>query len=208
MTITCPHCQHHRVVSSKAVPPETVRILCPKCGGRFPWPPPRKQPPTAKAVSPAVSRAPLPTLPATKPLTTAGFGLRLVSQLIDGLVYSMLMLVLGVGLAIIISNFGGNDPHALTMMIILAVFVVIAVNWLYAVFFIGYCGQTPGKMVTRIKVVRTNGDEVGFGAAIFREVVGKFISCMLLFCGYLMVLFDDRHQGLHDKIADTYVIKL
>jgi len=94
------------------------------------------------------------------------------------------------------------------MMSVLAFFVIIASSWLYSVFFIGYCGQTPGKMVTRIKVVRSDGSEVGFGAAIFRELVGKFISTLLLGCGYLMVLFDEKNQGLHDKIADTWVIKL
>lgn len=207
MTITCPHCQHQRVVPATAIPSNTVRILCPKCDNRFPWPPPAKKVPAAQPSRPAVIRPTLPPGP-KQPAGTAGFGLRLISQLIDAMVFSMLMLTLGVGLALIISYFGGNNPQALTMMSLLAFFVVVAVNWLYAVFFIGYCGQTPGKMVTRIKVVRTNGAEVGFGAAIFREVVGKFISCMLLFCGYLMVLFDDRHQGLHDKIADTYVIKL
>jgi len=75
------------------------------------------------------------------------------------------------------------------------------------VLFIGYCGQTPGKMTTRIKVIRCNGAEVGYGAAIFREVIGKFISALLLLIGYVMIGFDEQKQGLHDKIADTYVIK-
>ena len=78
----------------------------------------------------------------------------------------------------------------------------------YAVFFTGYCGQTPGKMVLRIKVIRTDGSPINYGRAALREVLGKFISSILLGIGYLMVAFDNRKQGLHDKIADTYVIKL
>ena len=78
----------------------------------------------------------------------------------------------------------------------------------YAVFFTGYCGQTPGKMALRIKVIRTDGSPVSYGRAVLREVLGKFISSILLGIGYLMVAFDNRKQGLHDKIADTYVIKL
>jgi len=81
-------------------------------------------------------------------------------------------------------------------------------GYAYLVFFTGYCGQTPGKMAVRIKVVRTNGAEVGFGRAFLREVVGKFCSKIILGVGYLMVAFDPRKQGLHDKIADTCVIKL
>jgi uncharacterized RDD family membrane protein YckC len=78
----------------------------------------------------------------------------------------------------------------------------------YYVFFTGYCGQTPGKMALRIKVIRTNGMEIGYGKAALREVLGKFVSGILLGIGYLMVAFDLQKQGLHDKIADTYVIKL
>jgi uncharacterized RDD family membrane protein YckC len=34
------------------------------------------------------------------------------------------------------------------------------------------------------------------------------VSGLILGIGYLMVAFDERKQGLHDKIADSYVIKL
>jgi uncharacterized RDD family membrane protein YckC len=78
----------------------------------------------------------------------------------------------------------------------------------YAVFFTGYCGQTPGKMALRIKVIRTDGAPITYGRAALREVLGKFVSGILLGIGYLMVAFDSKKQGLHDKIADTYVIKL
>ena len=78
----------------------------------------------------------------------------------------------------------------------------------YAVFFVGYCGQTPAKMMLRIKVIRTDGRAMSYGRAALREVLGKFISSILLGIGYLMVAFDGKKQGLHDKIADTYVIKV
>ena len=78
----------------------------------------------------------------------------------------------------------------------------------YYVFFTGYCGQTPGKMAIRVKVIRTDGSEIGYGRAFLREVPGKFLSGLILGIGYLMIAFDAQKQGLHDKIADTYVIKL
>ena len=63
-------------------------------------------------------------------------------------------------------------------------------------------------MALRVKVIRTDGSHVTYGRAALREVPGKFISSILLCVGYLMVAFDSQKQGLHDKIADTYVIKL
>jgi len=211
MTITCPHCRHSRDIDPMAVPADVVRVLCPRCGKRFVWPPedPPLQPPKRKREP---EKKPVPSLnmpPQARPTPkTAGFGLRFIAQLIDSLVYSALTLLIAIGFYLIISYFGGYNERALGMMGMLAVFVILVSSWLYSVFFIGYCGQTPGKMVTRIKVVRSGGGEVGFGAAIFRELVGKFISTLLFGCGYLMVLFDEKNQGLHDKIADTWVIKL
>jgi len=204
MTIICPHCRYSRDIDPLTVPANVVRVLCPECGKRFPWPP--KEP---AAPRPEVEPRVRPALSVSRTLPqTAGFGLRLVAQLIDGLAYGLLTIIIAIGLYLIIAFFGDSNERVLGMMSGLALFTVIAVSWLFSVFFIGYCGQTPGKMVTRIKVVRSSGGEIGFGAAIFRELVGKFISTMLFGCGYLMVLFDEQHRGLHDKIADTRVIKL
>jgi len=170
----------------------------------------RQEPAPAAPLQPPAAPSPpsRPARPAPQATAKAGFGLRLIAVLIDGLVYTLALLLVALGLGGIIGQFGAANPQLLSMMILLALFVLLVLGSLYRVFFIGYCGQTPGKMVTRIKVVRTNGDEIGFGAAIFREVIGKLISALLFGCGYLMVLFDDQKQGLHDKIADTYVVKL
>ena len=63
-------------------------------------------------------------------------------------------------------------------------------------------------MALRIKVIMTDGSEITYGKAAMREILGKFVSGILLGIGYLMVAFDSQKQGLHDKIANTYVIKL
>ena len=54
----------------------------------------------------------------------------------------------------------------------------------------------------------SDGSDLTYGRAAKREILGKFVSSILLGIGYLMVAFDNQKQGLHDKIADTYVIKL
>jgi len=102
---------------------------------------------------------------------------------------------------------GFHSPEGRAIMLTVASFGVV-LGYAYRVFFIGYCGQTPGKMAVRVKVIRTNGAEVGYVRAFLREVVGKFLSKLILGIGYLMVAVDSRKQGLHDKIADTYVVKL
>lgn len=65
---------------------------------------------------------------------------------------------------------------------------------------------TIGKLALGIKVTDVNGERITFSKALLRNL-SKIISGVILMIGYLMILFDSKKQGLHDKIADTYVVK-
>jgi len=137
----------------------------------------------------------------------AGFWVRAVAYLLDSFLLGIVQVVLGLLIGLVIGMLGmatEGDPAVNTVLWLFGVTLSIG----YAVFFTGYCGQTPGKMALRIKVIRTDGSPISYGRAALREVPGKFISSILLGLGYIMVAFDKQKQGLHDKIADTYVIKL
>jgi uncharacterized RDD family membrane protein YckC len=134
----------------------------------------------------------------------AGFWLRLVALMIDGFLVLLIQIILGALLAYIGSN-GFNLHNSASMLVQLFSTIVSLFYW---IFFTGYCGQTPGKMLLRIQVVTSDGTTLGYGKAFYREVVGKFISSIILCIGYLMAAFDDQKQALHDRMAKTYVIKL
>jgi hypothetical protein len=80
-------------------------------------------------------------------------------------------------------------------------------------------GRTLGKWRQRLKVVRDNGDPVGWSGAFLRwgPVVGLTFALMYLLqgspLGAVIVLFlvtlwirNVNHQGLHDRIAHTIVV--
>jgi uncharacterized RDD family membrane protein YckC len=137
----------------------------------------------------------------------AGFWIRVVATMLDSFLLAAVQFVLTLLISLIVGLLGvavEGDPAINMVLWLFGASLSIG----YAVFFIGYCGQTPGKMALRIKVIRTDGSPVSYGRAVLREVLGKFVSSILLGIGYLMVAFDSQKQGLHDKIADTYVIKL
>ncbi|MYF78639.1 MAG: RDD family protein [Chloroflexi bacterium] len=73
-----------------------------------------------------------------------------------------------------------------------------------------FSGQSPGKVLAGIKVVRANGMDMGFGTGLLRETIGKLIAALPLIVplGFLWVLFDKENRGWHDKIADTKVIRV
>ena len=77
----------------------------------------------------------------------------------------------------------------------------------YFICFWGWRGQTPGKMVFRISIVRFDGARIGWRGAVIR-FLGYIISILLFLTGFFWVAFDMRRQGFHDKIADTFVITI
>lgn len=80
--------------------------------------------------------------------------------------------------------------------------------FLYYWLFTGLKGQTLGKMVVGIKVVNEQGNKPGLGIAALREVLGKFISAIFLYVGFLWIAWDREKQGWHDRIASTHVVKV
>jgi uncharacterized RDD family membrane protein YckC len=67
-------------------------------------------------------------------------------------------------------------------------------------------GQTPGKMVMNLRVVKTDGTPISDAEAVLRYV-GYLINSPILMLGWIWALIDANNQGWHDKIASTYVIK-
>lgn len=74
-------------------------------------------------------------------------------------------------------------------------------------------GQTIGKKMMRIRIVRTDGGPVGFGDGVaLRDWVMRavgFIPCLgpLISLVGILMIFGDERRCLHDRIAGTKVIK-
>ena len=121
----------------------------------------------------------------------AGFWIRLGAAVIDSLIVS----VVGGILRLIILRVG-------------SFWLIGLLPWLYYWLFTGLKGQTLGKMALGIKVVDEQGDMPGLGRAALREIPGKIVSLIALYLGFLWIIWDERKQGWHDKIAKTYVLRV
>jgi len=212
MLLTCPHCGFSKRIPRAQLPVDATRVHCPRCRKSFPLVRPTSAAARAVAAPQADTVASRetasPAVSAADGIAKAGFWIRLVAWVIDKILVGLLQVALG-GL-LLLAGFSytplvDNNLGALAQLIWL---FTIVVNIVYYVLFTGHCGQTPGKMAVRVRVIRRDGEPISYGRAFFREVPGKFISAVILGIGYLMVAFDDQKQGLHDRMADTYVIKL
>ena len=78
---------------------------------------------------------------------------------------------------------------------------------IYYVALTGLKGQTLGKMALGIMVVNAQGEVPGIRRAAFREIVGKFVSEIAIFLGYVWAGWDQEKRGWHDHIAKTHVVR-
>lgn len=143
----------------------------------------------------------------TGTMNYAGFWIRFVAKLIDGIVLSILAgVITTLGFS---SAFGlviaGNIEAALRAFS-LAALILMALNIAYNVLFVGKFGATPGKMVLRLRIVRADGSPVSYGRAAGR-FFAEWLSAIILNIGYIMAGFDDEKRALHDRLCDTRVVK-
>jgi uncharacterized RDD family membrane protein YckC len=210
MQITCPSCNYSKQINPAMLPPDTTRATCPKCGQCFELYSTEQEAVEKPQIEADSTQQPelAPQRIVSDALPKAGFWIRVVATLLDAAIVLTLQLVLGLMLVLAGVISVGNSETQLIALITLGQLFGFAINCAYYVIFTGHGGQTPGKMALRIKVIKCDGSDLGYGQAAFREIAGKFISAIILCIGYLMVAFDDQKQGLHDRMSDTYVIKL
>ena len=67
-------------------------------------------------------------------------------------------------------------------------------------------GTTIGGIVLGIKVIRLDGRPINLLVALVRGMAAAF-STMVLFLGFLWIIWDTDKQGWHDKIAGTVVVR-
>jgi uncharacterized RDD family membrane protein YckC len=82
----------------------------------------------------------------------------------------------------------------------------LLIAFLYQPFFESSRMQgTPGKNLMGIRITTLDGGRISFKKAVIRFLV-RFASGLLMCIGYLMALFTEKKQTLHDLAAETVVV--
>jgi uncharacterized RDD family membrane protein YckC/Tfp pilus assembly major pilin PilA len=128
----------------------------------------------------------------------AGFWKRLAAWILDYIVILLVIILLAIPLSLM-----GKSPRLGVIMVV----AYLLTPWLYHALMESSPRQaTLGKAALGIRVTDLAGERVSFGRATGR-FFGKILSALTLSIGFAMAGFTERRQALHDKVADTLVVR-
>ena len=143
---------------------------------------PTAPPPEAATAAAAVAAGASANL-ATAALPRAGFWIRMVALLVDAI-------LVGIVTAMLVGR-------AHTELLFLAAYG--AIMWKLR-------GSTVGGSIFHLRVMRTDGQAIGWETAIVRALA-CFLSLAVAGLGFIWVAIDQDKQAWHDKIAGTIVVR-
>jgi uncharacterized RDD family membrane protein YckC len=133
------------------------------------------------------------------PVVYAGFWIRFVAAVLDGVILVILSIFIAAVLAL---GAGAAEPAVFET---LRSVIQLGVGAGYVTFFLGKFGATPGKMALGLRVVRSDGGDLTYARA-FSRYLAEYLSALTLMIGYIIAAFDREKRALHDHICDTRVI--
>ncbi len=142
-------------------------------------------------------------------LPIAGLGSRAMAWLVDAALMSAVVLVSYFALTFFVADPVNAALELATGVRVGGAVSVLLVLWSYwTIFEVRWNGQTPGKRLLQIRVVKTDGTPVTTFASATRNLlrlVDFFPVCYPL--GTAVMLFDAQHRRIGDLLAGTLLIR-
>ena len=140
----------------------------------------------------------------------AGRGARLGATILDGIIFGAMVylpLLVTIGFGTDATADGGSNP----VVIVGGLFTLaglIAWSWL-TIKYVARNGQSIAKKLLHIKVVRRDGSPASVSRIFWLRNVVNALLGMIPVYGIVdaLFIFGEKRQCLHDKIADTMVVK-
>ena len=129
----------------------------------------------------------------------ASLGDRIFAHLLDSLIMAAITIVLLIALSL--SGLAETSPFIMILAIVPAFFYHLILE-------ITQNGQSIGKKVLKIKVVKLNGAQATFSAYLLRWLIWPIDTFFYGAVAILCITFGSKGQRLGDMAAGTTVIKL
>lgn len=145
--------------------------------------------------------------------TLAGIGNRALALLVDYFAVFLLLSLVSIftsfiseQLTSILLALGSGSEGLDLWLVAIALLATAAIYWGYFVGFEAYWqGQTPGKRLTKIRVINDNGKPEGIFQATLRSLLRPVDD--ILFIGFFCILFSPQEKRIGDWLAGTLVVQ-
>lgn len=127
----------------------------------------------------------------------AGIAERLVANIIDNFVLIFPIMAIQWFL------FSSERPVPFQIINFVMLAIPVVYHWY---FWTRRNGQTLGKFAMGIRVIKTDGENLGDLDALIRAI-GYHVSALLFGLGFIWAIIDKKNQTWHDKIARTFVVR-
>jgi uncharacterized RDD family membrane protein YckC len=150
-----------------------------------------------------------------------GFWIRFGARMIDGLIFVVPFLVMA---AVLIPNLmraasqPGRTPTAPNPVFAMVGFlgflvITLLMGGCYEVLMLKYRSGTVGKLACGLKVIRSDGQSLGWGVCFGRFFMWNivtsgipYLNMVVMLVSSIMLGVDDEKRALHDRVCDTRVI--
>ncbi|GAI40108.1 unnamed protein product, partial [marine sediment metagenome] len=141
----------------------------------------------------------------------AGIGSRFVAQLLDDLLKVLIIAVVAIGAAFLIPIVaGGFQSQVITYIGVgLLIGILFIIYFGYDIYFEAKNnGQTPGKKMAGIRVIKDGGYPLDLPAVFIRNLVGIVDTLPSYYIlGAIVMILNKKQQRLGDMAAGTIVIR-
>jgi uncharacterized RDD family membrane protein YckC len=133
----------------------------------------------------------------------APFFLRCGAVIIDYLIVVMFPV-----LGLLLGRLFGEDGARLLSSEInnIAWLVAILIGFSNVVLLPMVTGQSIGKMIVGLKIVRISGERASIGTIAFRQIFGYLITLASAGLGFFFSVFSSKGRALHDYLSGTVVV--
>ena len=185
---------------------------CPKCGKEVPA---DAQFCTTCGAALQATRTPAPApLGFTPPSPLADLGSRIVAGIVDYIIIGIIAGVLSILVFLPVSVVTGPGimDGGFRVGWLSGMLGIIGAMWLlwliYFTYFEGTSGQTIGKKLTHIRVIKEDGSRCDFGSALVRNLLRIVDHLPFLYVlGIILIAATEKKQRLGDMLAKTIVVK-
>ena len=141
-----------------------------------------------------------------QPYPYKGFWIRLVAALIDGIVLAIIVIFLAVLSLLFFGATLGEGAGVGMFFLVLILASLATILYKPIMEASGYQG-TFGNYALGLKVVDKNGQRITMTSSFLRTILYIIGAQAFLLClGIVMIGFTEYKQGLHDILANTYVV--